>query len=208
MKRCYKFVLVFLGSMFMFPTLSSAQCSYERQAELSRIANNVQFSYNYNTTSEHIEFQVNITNLTNDIYLQDNNGTIISGQGERQINYDNVTTISYNIYSKDPSCPNELISTKYVELPTYNHFSSYDDCKKNPDFELCTLWSNNSDLSDENFYGKLERYLQEEQNDTYSEVSNKSLFERIKEEYFVQTVMVGGSLLVLLIILVLKRVRR
>lgn len=212
MKRCYKFVLVFLGSMFMFPALSNAQCSYERQAELSRIASNVQFSYNYLATSDQIQFLVNITNLTNDVYLKDSNGTVISGLGERQLNYFGGSTIRYDIYSKDSNCFNELISTKYIKLPNYNHFATYDDCKKNPDFELCTLWANNADLSDEIFYEKLENNLKKTPTNINNESDHKNFFEQIKEEFinghFTTIVIVSGTVLLLVIILVLKKVRK
>lgn len=212
MRRCYKFVLVFLGSMFMFPTLSSAQCSYERQAELSRIANNVQFSYNYLATSDQIQFLVNITNLTNDVYLKASNGTVISGLGERQLNYFGGSTIRYDIYSKDSNCPNVLLSTKYITLPVYNGFADYDECQKYPNFKYCQRWINTSSHDEDYFDKELKKYI-ESLRDDQPTVEKKQMLDIIKQKiknfgnvYFIGTII--GIMILTVLMIVLKRVRK
>ena len=98
MKRVYKYLLVFLGSLFLFPLVSNAECSYERQAELSKIASNVQFSYTYEVVEGTPQFNVNIINLTNDIYVQYTNDMfrpIISGVGEKTIAGTNGSTMNF-----------------------------------------------------------------------------------------------------------------
>ena len=141
MKRVYKYLFVFLGSLFMFPLVSNAECSYERQAELSKIASNVGLSYTYDVVNGAPKFTVIITNLTNDIYIKDDSVNTIIGTGDKTLQYENGTSVAYNIYSNDSSCKDEKIMTKYITLPAYNSFSSTEECTENPNFEYCQMWS-------------------------------------------------------------------
>ena len=132
MKRVYKYLFVFLGSLFIFPLVSNAQCSYERQAELSKIAANVKFSYTFEM-QETVElrplFKIFITNLTNDIYIVDDyNGLTILGNGEKQVNYGDVSSATFKIYSNDPACRGELLMTQHVNMPSYNPYSRSEEC--------------------------------------------------------------------------------
>lgn len=140
MKRIYKYLFVFLGSLFIFPLVSSAECSYERQAELSKIAANVKFSYTYVVSNGLPVFNVIITNLTNDIYVKDDSMNTFSGSGEKTATYQNGTSVSYSIYSNDNTCKGERILTKYINLPTYNNYSSSEECRTNSDFKYCQVW--------------------------------------------------------------------
>ena len=57
-----KYVICALICMCVTPTFVHAKCDYQRQAELSRIASNVQLAYTYDST----EFTVFVSNLTID----------------------------------------------------------------------------------------------------------------------------------------------
>lgn len=167
MKRVYKYLFVFLGSLFMFPLVSNAQCSYERQAELSKIASNIQFSYTYDVVDGIPKFRVIITNLTNDIYIKDDSMNIIVGNGEKSYQYENGTSVTYKIYSNDPSCRNEQILTKYINLPAYNAFSNTEECLQNPNFDYCQIWTSTG-LKAGDFEKKYQEYktgLEEQNNE-------------------------------------------
>lgn len=160
MKRVYKYLFVFLGSLFIFPLVSNAQCSYERQAELSKIAANVKFSYTFEM-QETVElrplFKIFITNLTNDIYIVDDyNGLTILGTGEKQVNYGDVSSATFKIYSNDPACRGELLMTQHVNMPSYNPYSRSEECKQNSDFKFCDLW-NAEPSSEAQFNEELEK---------------------------------------------------
>ena len=204
MKRCYKFVLVFLGSMFMFPALSNAQCSYERQAELSRIASNVQFSYNY---LDNYNYSVNITNLTNDIYLKDDSENVINGVGEKQFEFYHGSTIRYEIYSKDSNCPNILLLTKYITLPSYNSFADYDECQKYPDFKYCQKWASTT-VSFEQFDKALSEYKNELNNNENIEKDESTLMFMISDYLVNHTYMIWiiGTFLVIIIMLIVRKI--
>lgn len=161
MKRVYKYLFVFLGSLFIFPLVSNAQCSYERQAELSKIAANVKFSYTYDTTNGFPTFNVIITNLTNDIYVEHTNdmfGSIISGVGEKQFSSTNGDNLTFDIYSNDNNCRGTKIMTQYLNLPKYNDLSNREECKENPDFKYCQVWNDNENITSENFDTSLKKY--------------------------------------------------
>ena len=68
-----KYVIFALMCMCVTPLITHAECDYQRKAELSRMASNVQFSYTYD---ENIDFTVNITNIIDDIYVSNINRKI------------------------------------------------------------------------------------------------------------------------------------
>lgn len=165
MKRGY-YSLVLFFCMFIFPTFVHAECSYERTAELSRIASNVQLSYNYRLEYG-LEYDVHITNLTNDVYAMDNFGNVFTGNTDITKHYsyfDNITftadePINYNIYSNDDNCKGEYLLKKYINFPNYNVNSSSEDCKKYPDFKYCQVWSSNIGISPEKFKMELNKFI-------------------------------------------------
>ncbi len=144
MKKVCKYLFVFFAGLLVTPAITHAECGYERQAELSRIAANVQVGYSYQMENNYPIFTVNITNVTNDIYIDESvNGQRIINISEATMNYkgDNLN-ISFNIYSNDQNCPNEKLLTKYINIPKYNFLSTSDECKKYPNFKYCGVWLN------------------------------------------------------------------
>ena len=75
--RWYKYLTVLFVFLFIFPLNSKAECDYKRMAELNKIASNVQVVYNYDVGQDGVPvFKLNIGNITNDIYVEDNYGGI------------------------------------------------------------------------------------------------------------------------------------
>lgn len=182
MKRVYKYLFVFLGSLFMFPLVSNAACSYERQAELSKIASNVQFSYTYDIVNGNPQFTVNIVNLTNDIYLENTNDIsrqIISGIGEKTISGVNGRTMNFTIYSNDNNCRGEKIVTKYLNIPKYNDLSNNEECKKNPNFKYCQVWADNENITIKQFETNLEEY--KTNNENQKDLQEQNIWTQIKK---------------------------
>lgn len=207
MKRIYKYLFVFLGSLFIFPLVSSAECSYERQAELSKIAANVKFSYTYEM-QEAIElralFKIYITNLTKDIYVRDEyNDLTIAGVSEKTVNYGDVSPAVFQIYSNDSSCKGELLTTKYVNMPTYNSYSQRQECQENPDFEFCEIW-NAKPESETQFNDKMTKYQKQKTTDNSEKTEEKDLlyfFQRNKTTLIIVAICV----FVLITIAILRR---
>ena len=155
-----KYILVTIGIMFIIPFTVKADCSYEREAELSRIAANVQFSYTYEVNEYGIpRFNVNIINVSNDIYVRDNYGNNFY-QNENNHTYQHGEELSFTIYSNDANCLNEYLLTQYVSLPKYNAFRSTKECQDNPDFKYCQMWSATASLTQQQFDVELQNYKQ------------------------------------------------
>ena len=180
-----KYILVTIGIMFIIPFTVKADCSYEREAELSRIAANVQFSYTY-TVDENGEpiFTVNINNLTNDIYVKDSTGSglfqpVISGTGEKKLSYAAGSSVTFDIYSNDSSCYGEKLSSMYVNLPQFNYYSTNEECQKYPDFKYCQVWLNTS-ITPTQFQNELTQY-QGQIDDQTNTIKKQSIWVILKD---------------------------
>lgn len=180
MKRVYKYLFVFLGSLFIFPLVSNAQCSYERQAELSKIAANVKFSYTYDVQEDRPNFTINITNITNDIYIKEQEtGNIINKESNVPNTDIGGKSVAYNIYSNDANCKDELLITKYVTLPEYNNFSNIKDCQDYPEFKYCKKWMNTNDLTQEHFEDEFDKYIDRQIIKNTNEQTKSNVFDEI-----------------------------
>lgn len=148
-----KYVIFALICMCVTPLITHAECDYQRLAELSRLASNVQLSYTY---SEESGFQITMTNLTNDLYATNIYGQRINGGAERV--FEAVSgSYNYDIYSNDSNCPGEFLLRKSINLPVRNSYSYYDECKQYPNFKYCQMWSNIS-VTHEQFMEELNQY--------------------------------------------------
>lgn len=210
LKLFCQYLLIF--SIFtLMPSIAYAECSYEREAELSRIAANVGFSYNYEMVSGYPEFTVNITNISDDIYVIDSQGNIFSHNKEFNPKYSHGKKITYDIYSNDNNCKSEKILTTYVSLPFFNQYSMLSECKEYAEFNLCSLWYNTASYTEEEFYDELEKYKVSSSHKEESE--EKTLFERIKEVFmektnFVYLILSIVGIVMLIGIYVVRKVRK
>ena len=168
-----KYILIAL-IIWLIPNVAHADCNYEREAELSRIASNVQFSYEYEINEGGSpNFTVLITNLTDDIYIEDQYGMAFRGIGEKTQGYTNGDEPVFTIYSNDSACYGEELLTKHLNLPAFNEFSNYAGCVHYPDFKYCTMWANTTDITSEQFYKELKAYTDNEGQKKDAEKVNK-----------------------------------
>lgn len=207
----FKYLAIIFGTLLLTPFTVKADCDYERLAELSRIASNIQFSYTY-TADENGEphFNIDIVNLTNDIYIEDNSvfKRYISGTGERQVSYSAGSSIDFDIYSNDPNCRGELLLTQYVNLPQFNYYSTSENCQKYPDFKYCQIWSNTV-VNETTFNNELKQYQSQSSDKTVEE--KKDFWEILAQFYednklSINAVIVGIS--VLIIYLIFRLIKR
>lgn len=156
--RKVKLFIVFVFCLFSFPLSYRAKCDYHRMSELNKMAGNVRISYTYEPKDDGLLYTVYLNNLVNDIYIIDDEGNIISGVGERTFNYTYGGKIKYVIYSADPNCYGNELTTRYFKLPSYNKYYNRPECVKNPDFKFCDLWGVTA-TSDGEFNGEYEQYI-------------------------------------------------
>lgn len=199
-----KYVIFALICMCVTPLITHAECDYQRLAELSRLASNVQLSYTY---SEESGFQITMTNLTNDLYATNIYGQRINGGAERV--FETVSgSYNYDIYSNDSNCPGEFLLRKSINLPVRNSYSYYDECKQYPNFKYCQMWSNIS-VTHEQFMEELNQYkgnVQEMKDQLTTEKVSvfDTLLEVLKANWFM-FVFLGVVVLLTLIIFFVKK---
>lgn len=207
-----KYVLIAL-IIWLIPNISQVQadCSYERIAELSRIASNVQLSYTYEI-GESARFDVTLTNLTNDIYVMDEEENVVSGAGEQTLSYDHGQDIKYTFYANDSNCYGEELLTQYITLPNFNEYSNYAGCTHYPQFKYCQLWANTEDITSEQFYSQLQSYAAGEDATVETvETQETSLWEAIKnvvDENLVMIIMCLVAIIILVTYVVIKKIRK
>lgn len=178
--KYFKYLFITICFIFL-PNIVKADCSYERLAELSRIAGNVNFSYTYDIDKKNRpNFNVNIVNVTKDIYVYDSsrNQTITSFE----TNLTNLTsgqTLQFDIYSNDNNCRGEKIMSKNITLPKYNSYINTETCDDYPKFKYCQLWLDTDYLSIETFDAEFEKYLakKSETNNTSDSTNDFSFIE-------------------------------
>ena len=161
-----KYLVFTLLCLCVTPLVTHAECDYQRTADLSRIANNVQFSYTYDL-SEGLTFTIYVTNLTNDIYVVDAYGNRFSGVGEKSlvysssdvIGFQNGDQVAFTFYSNDNNCKGTEITTKYVNFPQYNGYSRLEACQQHPDFRYCQMWMDTSYLTYDQFEKDLNEFI-------------------------------------------------
>lgn len=201
-----KYVIFALICMCVTPLITHAECDYQRQAELSRLASNVQFSYNY-SMSEGLVFTLYINNLTDDIYIVDSYGQRFSGAGEKIVLYSpsrvsgfqSGDQVRYEIYSNDSNCSGSLLMTKYVNFPVFNTYSNLDECKQNPNFKYCQIWLNTNSLTYEQFVNELNAT----QSSTTAEAEelDQSIFDEILTFLNRPSIIIVGSILLILVLI-------
>lgn len=203
--RCLKYVIITILFMVSFPMITKADCSYERQAELSRIAGNVGFSYGYEITNENEPvFTVTVINVTGDIYVRDALTEKIVTTSEGTFTYSNVGgSINYDIYSNDANCRGEKIMRQSVTLPPYNKYSQNEDCTLHREYKYCQPWIDTSGVSEETFDEGLYGYVYGMSSDI--DATGKIDVSEWFEQYMPLIVVCIGGLILLPILIFIRR---
>lgn len=176
MKRI--FILIIIASLLVFPNRIKAECSDSEMIRLSNIANNINVSYTFNETTK--KFTIRFTNLTKDVTIKD----VFNNKKYNQntdIIINNVSSGSYkfNMYSM---CDNELIKTKYIELPYLNNYYKNEECKGIEDYKYCRKWLNKK-IDPEKWLQEIKKYKKSIENDNKKEeiVKTETSFARLKK---------------------------
>lgn len=193
-----KYVIFALMCMCVTPLITHAECDYQRKAELSRMASNVQLSYIYDAN---YGFQVILTNLTNDLYTIDNYGNVIYGGKEHSFDFAS-GKISFDIYSSDSNCSGKL-TTKSIDLPTVNSFSYYSECNQYPQFKYCQLWGDFA-ISDEQFNVELKEYKNNINKKTYTKNDKESVLDVVLDVFNKNLFMIIFFGIVIIVTVIIK----
>ncbi len=143
MRARFKWFLFLMILVSILPLNVRADCDYQRLADLSKMASNVQFSYNYDLNEAGVPvLTYYINNVTTDIYVEDRGGVIYSNL-ENVTSYPFSANLEFTIYSRDPNCYGEKVLTVNKKVPPLNKFYNSDKCY-NKAIKLCEIWCDTS----------------------------------------------------------------
>lgn len=198
MKKGLKIFMFSVFCVCVSPLIVHAECSYERQAELNKIAGNVKFSYSYDVTERNTpSFNVSISNITNDIYVTDNIGNVFT-------NFDNVisnASTMYYINSNDPNCPGVILQ-KGMAYPIYNPYHDLAECKNN-DNPLCNLWQNTLDYNE----NKIKELVKSDIKENANATDDSSIYGNIDYELYRNIIIIVAVVFAIIVLIktVLKK---
>lgn len=204
------YLLFTIVCIFFFPLVAHAECDYQRMSELNKIAGNVKFSYSYEIIKDENgnDFSANtfidISNLTDDIYVMDDWGKVY--ENDVSVPYNFLADLKFKFFSKDSNCYDTKLLTKYVEVPKINSYYFTDSCHENPEFKYCKIWLDSNLIDYDDFLLELSNYKNKK-----SDIQNIDA-KKTEDNFFANNVInivtvsiVCFSLLVIFIVILKKR---
>ena len=244
-----KFLFYFmLINVFLFGSIevkAASSCSYDDQAKMNSAAANVKINYEAktaemnpndyqvpdayldtdleNSTLSYYYFQINILNLTNDMYAiitNDNNSDSVrvnysdTTNGTYYYNWTNlnyITNLKMQIFSSTATnCANQLLYTNYLTLPRINEYRDYDICTGYSDYYLCQRYVTYEPIDHQTFNDRMEDYINslnktETKNNTENNSSLNKISSYIKQHYAIVLLIIIGILIILILTTIIKR---
>lgn len=145
-KRTIVFIIVlFIMPMYVFAR-SKTDCDYTLLSDLKKIANNIDFTYEYKIENNIAYFDITITNITNDVYIVDsnNNSYYYSDTVNGILRLDNFKSGKYQfkVISNNIECLSNNLLVKTLSLPYYNEFYNSEVCNGLENYYMCYKWYN------------------------------------------------------------------
>lgn len=165
--KLFLLILCIGGIISYTETNALDKCTTTEKNNLIQLAHNIKFDYELSNNTASGEgkryFKITISNITKDTYVsydqgiytyEDNSDTpgIITIGSLFAPN----TTYTFKVYAAT-ACPDEILLTKTVNLPSYNIYSEKEECQTYPDFKLCNRYYAGS-ITDSEFQSKLKQY--------------------------------------------------
>ena len=115
MRNYYKYLILFLVSLFIIPLNVNAECSSQRMDELNKTVNKIKIIKSFEIDSKKdFQYLVYITNQTDDVYIEDGKGNTLYGYGEKKMTYFDAGNMEFKIYSNDSNCKGQLLKKIYI----------------------------------------------------------------------------------------------
>lgn len=167
------FILIFL---MLFPIYVNAECSEEETVRISKLANNITTSVEYDEISN--SFSLTFLNITNEFIIQDEMNNNYSGDFELVINNLKSGNHRYSIFDIN-GCFSDEILTKNISLPFYNKYYTLKECEQFSDYAYCSKWINN-EISYNTWKSKVDNYKLKEKSVLDEEEKNETFLNKIK----------------------------
>lgn len=134
-----KKIIFFLIILFSMIPNAKAECSDEEMIRLSKIANNITTSYEYDEKTK--SFNITFTNANKKLLIKDvANDKYYNENFEFTIKNFKSGDYKFNIESSDINCTEDVLVTKYIKLPFYNKYYDTEDCEGIKEYSYCSKW--------------------------------------------------------------------
>lgn len=131
-------ILIFLLLFIIIPFKVNAECSEEEKIRISKLANNITSSIEYNEETN--SFTVTFLNLTGGFLIEDDN-TKLNYQSDFELNINDLKSGNhkFNIYDISGCYQNEVL-TKNIKIPFYNQYYNSKECNDFQEYTYCSKW--------------------------------------------------------------------
>lgn len=212
-------VLIFVLSPYRIYAKNVLSCDYKEKARHNLIASNIDFELDYIEKADSVEFFITIYNLHPEIKIVDTyhdevyqyNNLEDTPKEIKIGGYEDGNTVKFELYSRENICQINLLSTKHINLPSYNKYYRDSLCKGIEENTLCKKWVKN-DLSYDKFKEEVRKYkstLKKKQKEKERLAKSESklvkfietMMNFIKENYIyiLISIIILGSLLTIII---------
>lgn len=151
MKKYILYIVVAI-SLFVLPKNGVVQaagvCDNKTIVDYREMLSNVKVYSDYHIENNQAYFDITITNIPFNVYVEDTNNNKIykyenfTSQHELIIkNYGENQKLSYRFYIDTPGCYGELLGSRAITLPNYNENSTDPLCVGIEEFSLCRRWN-------------------------------------------------------------------
>ena len=206
--RCIKLKkLIFIIGLFFAFSLNvnaASNCSFEEQSSLKLLVSNIKMTNELDRKLVQYPdmedwktyYKISILNLSKEFYAVitnsvNNDKATLKGTDDGEVIYewDDISekaTINIQIYtSSETGCPDELYKTFVTTTSRYNRFHQIAACDRYPEFNLCQEFVNFDDISDEEFFERLENYKKtlEQSKDKDDKTDNEGNFSQFVDRY-------------------------
>ena len=173
-----KYLFIILLTFILLPNLN-AECDYTKEVELSKLASNINYTYEYD--KEHNNFTINIYNVNNKLFLM-NNSEMLYPSKDNNVIIENVNEGQYlSIAVKAMESCYESLITIYIIIPYFNEYYNSVECNGYEDkIKIC---------SDEFLsYDPTINLLQESIKNYNNSIPNKEEKEEVKKDTIVNKI--------------------
>lgn len=203
-----KYLLPLFITLLFSPKIVKASCDNITINKLKKIANNINYTYDYLEENDSVNFNITLVNLDSRVKIYD-----VTKQQEYSYDYEQ-NEMTYNdyvdgyshkfvVYPSDPYCSNEVLRSFYVELPSYNRYYKNEVCKGYETLSYCQKWQRMNISEEEFVYNvelakeKIEKPLEEKDIYQVEENIGYSILEFYAKYYFVILPLILSLIIVL-----------
>ncbi len=218
-----KLMVILVLSLFFVINVYAETCSNSELSRLKKIAEQVEFSYDYDikrTNYEEgvlvdIDNSITALNLNPEIrvliiedYYKDKYQEFKYNDSKKATlkGFSNGTSVNITIEAYvNNSCSGKKLLTKKINIPYYNQFYDDERCEENRDFEYCKNEMMDTSITSRMFYDKFQKYKYGEKNEILNTDENKDVQEEHSNNLTIILILIAVIILLIISFVVWKK---